>query len=383
MRILIDAGDLEKIGYRNGLDAFGIAKAEQFTSTLKILEKRKAQGLHAGMDFTYRNPLRSTTPTITMPDARSLIVGARTYWKPKESLLKFSEPKGKVALYAQENHYEKLKEGLSAIAQELTSHGYKAKVLVDDNALVDREAAFRAGVGWYGKNANILIPKRGSWFVLGSILTDAPLKPDTPVEEGCGSCTKCITACPTQAIISPGVIDSNRCLAWLVQSAQDFPPNFREALGDKIYGCDDCQEICPINKFEERIEGEKTREERSTVSIFEILEQGDQALLLQYGQWYIPKRDPRYLRRNALLVLGNIGVAQDKRVRKIVMQYLSSPDSMLRSYAVWAAKRLGLNVFLEGMESDGSKEVQRELLLEVKQNEKTKVWNLNQSQTKQ
>jgi epoxyqueuosine reductase len=373
VRTLINAGDLEKIGYGNGLDAFGIAKAEQFTSTLEILEKRKAQGLHAGMDFTYRNPLRSTTPTVTMPDAQSLIVGARTYWKPKAHTPEPNDPQGKVALYAQENYYEKLKEGLSAVARELENHGFRAKILVDDNALVDREAAFRAGLGWYGKNANILIPKRGSWFVLGSILTNAPLEPDTPVEEGCGSCTKCITACPTQAIISPGVIDSNRCLAWLVQSAEDFPPDFREALGDRIYGCDDCQEICPINKFEERIEGKKSMGERSTVSIFEILEQDDQALLLRYGQWYIPKRDPRYLRRNALLVLGNIGVAQDKRVQKIVMQYLKSPDSMLRSYAVWTAKRLGLNAFLKGMESDSSKDVQRELSLQVKQNEKANV----------
>jgi len=365
VQILIKASELERIGLENGLDAFGIAKADQFSKTLEILKARKEQGLHAGMNFTYRNPVRSTTPTITMSDVKSLVVGAKSYWKPQEEASDGSDPQGKVALYAQENYYERLREGLSAIANKLESKGYRATILIDDNALVDREAAYQAGIGWYGKNANILIPKRGSWFVLGSILTNATFEHNTPIKENCGPCTKCINDCPTEAIISPGVIDGNRCLAWLVQSPKDFPPEFREALGDKIYGCDDCQDICPINKYEERLEDMDTRRNRSTVSIFDILEQDDKALVSKYGQWYIPKRDPRYLRRNALLVLGNIGVPENEKVQSIVCRYLESPDSMLRSYAVWTAKRLGLTNLLTGMENDGSEDVQRELSLQV------------------
>ena len=271
MQTLPDLDGLERIGFKNGLDAFGVAKAKQFTSVLNILQERKSQGLHAGMEFTYRNPTRSTTPTITMPEAQSLIVGARTYWKPEQQRLPQSKPLGRVALYAQEDHYKKLKEGLSAIATELKKNGFKARILVDDNALVDREAAYQAGIGWYGKNANILIPRRGSWFVLGSVLTDAKFETNSPIEESCGSCTNCIDACPTQAIVSPGVIDGNRCLAWLVQSAEDFPHEFREALGDRIYGCDDCQDVCPINKFEERIDGPRGTRENHYVSIHNIL----------------------------------------------------------------------------------------------------------------
>tara|TARA_Y100000766_G_C18907582_1_gene606670 strand:+ start:825 stop:1934 length:1110 start_codon:yes stop_codon:yes gene_type:complete len=367
VQTFIKASELEKTGYENGLDAFGIAKADQFSKTLEILKARKEQGLHAGMNFTYRNPVRSSTPAITMPDAQSLIVGAKSYWKPREEAIDKSDPQGRIALYAQENYYEKLREGLSAVAGKLESKGYKTIILIDDNALVDREAAYRAGIGWYGKNANILIPKRGSWFVLGSILTDAIFEPSTPAKEHCGSCTKCINACPTEAIISPGVIDSNRCLAWLVQSPKDFPPEFREALGDKMYGCDDCQDVCPINKYEERVENLNNRRSRSTVSILNILEQDDETLISKYGRWYIPQRDPRYLRRNALLVLGNIGTAQSKKVQTIVSHYLKSTDSMLRSYAVWTAKRLGLTNLLMGMENDGSKDVQRELALQVRQ----------------
>ena len=119
MQTLPDLDGLERIGFKNGLDAFGVAKAKQFTSVLNILQERKSQGLHAGMEFTYRNPMRSTTPTITMPEAQSLIVGARTYWKPEQQRLPHSEPFGRVALYAQEDHYKKLKEGLWAIAAVL------------------------------------------------------------------------------------------------------------------------------------------------------------------------------------------------------------------------------------------------------------------------
>ncbi len=371
MHTLIKASDLEKTGLKNGLDAFGIAKADQFTKTLEILKARKEQGLHGGMNFTYRNPVRSTTPAITMPDAQSLVVGARSYWKTQEEASNKIDPQGKVALYAQENNYEKLREGLLAVAEELESKGYKTIILIDDNALVDREAAYQAGIGWYGKNANILIPKRGSWFVLGSILTNSILEPNTPVKDNCGSCTKCMNSCPTEAIISPGVIDSNRCLAWLVQSPKDFPPEFRGALGDKIYGCDDCQDVCPVNKYEERVEKLKTRKNKSTVPVFNILEQDDETLISKYGQWYIPQRDPRYLRRNALLVLGNIGTAESEKVQAIVSRYLESADSMLRSYAVWAAKRLGLTNLLKGMENDVSEDVQRELALQVKQVDKT------------
>jgi len=156
-----------------------------------------------------------------------------------------------------------------------------------------------------------------------------------------------------------------------VQSPKDFPPEFRGALGDKIYGCDDCQDVCPVNKYEERVEKLKIRKNKSTVPVFNILEQDDETLISKYGQWYIPQRDPRYLRRNALLVLGNIGTAESEKVQAIVSRYLESADSMLRSYAVWAAKRLGLTNLLKGMENDASEDVQRELALQVKQVDKT------------
>src|SRR5207237_9752457 len=157
-----------------------------------------------------------------------------------------SEASGVVARDARSDHYGALRAASGVLADELRAEGWKARVLCDDNALVDREAAFRAGLGWYGKNTNLLLPGRGSWFVLGSVVTDAPLEASaTPVADGCGSCQRCLPACPTGALVAPGVLDARRCLAHLVQAPGSFPVELRAALGDRLYGCDDCQDACP------------------------------------------------------------------------------------------------------------------------------------------
>ena len=160
-----------------------------------------------------------------------------------------------VARYSWADHYAPLRSALGAVAERLRAEGWQARVLVDDNALVDRAAAARAGIGWYGKNANVLVAGSGSWFVLGSVVTDAPIAPSLrPLELGdrCGSCHRCIDACPTGALVGPGQVDGRRCLAWLVQAPGVFPRQFRVALGDRMYGCDDCQEVCPINSWATR-----------------------------------------------------------------------------------------------------------------------------------
>src|SRR5207237_3646669 len=154
-----------------------------------------------------------------------------------------SEASGVVARDARSDHYGALRAASGVLADELRAEGWKARVLCDDNALVDREAAHRAGLGWYGKSANLLLPGQGSWFVLGSVVTDAPVDAGSePVADGCGACTRCIEACPTRAIVAPGVVDARRCLAWLVQTSGPFPIEYREALGGGLYGWAACQE---------------------------------------------------------------------------------------------------------------------------------------------
>ncbi|MCU0270837.1 MAG: tRNA epoxyqueuosine(34) reductase QueG [Acidimicrobiales bacterium] len=337
------------VGRRSGLDAVGIASAEPFESTRVVLEERRAAGLHGGMQFTYRNPARSTDPSRSLPGARALVVGARAYdARFPAAPADRSRPRARVARYAVRDHYAELRRGLEAVADHLRGEGWVARVLADDNALVDRAAAHRAGLGWYGKNANILLPGAGSWFVLGAVLTDAPL-PSTaaPVEDGCGSCRRCLDGCPTGAIVAPGVVDARRCLAWLVQAEGDFPLEHREALGDRIYGCDDCQEVCPPNRRAGRGRDDPaggSGDEAAWVDVVALLDADDAELLDRFGRWYIPRRDPRYLRRNALVVLGNRAggsCGAGTAVEAVLRRYLEHPDEMLRTHAVWAARRLG------------------------------------------
>ena len=357
--------ELQQVGAAVGLDALGVAAAEVFTSTLRDLRERKGLGLHADMQFTYRNPERSTDPGRHLPEARSLVVGALSYLRDAAGT-ELDEPAGRVARYVWEDHYRDLRGKLGEVADVLDQAGWRTRILVDDNALVDREAAHRAGLGWYGKNANLLLPGRGSWFVLGSILTDAPLPPAAPVDDGCGTCTRCLTSCPTDAIVEPGTIDANRCLAWLVQAKGTFPPEFREALGDRIYGCDDCQEVCPPNRRQARqIVHLSSPARRPWVPLLEILAADDDALLDRYGVWYIPGREARYLRRNALIALGNSADGGDPAVRRCITAALASDDIVVRSHAVWAAKRLGLDHLLGAVADDPSPDVAAELARDV------------------
>jgi epoxyqueuosine reductase len=359
--VTVTTDELRAVGEAAGLDAVGVAPATPFASTRTDLERRRAAGFHAGMAFTYRNPGRSTDPAATVRDARSLVVGARSY--AGEAAPPPAGPSGRVARYARTDHYAPLRAGLRAVAGRLEADGWRAVVVADENALVDREAAYRAGLGWYGKNANLLLPGRGSWFVLGLVVTDAPLVATPgPEPDGCGSCRRCLDACPTGAIVAPGVVDARRCLAWLVQQPGTFPRRYREALGDRIYGCDDCQEVCPPNiRVRRRAEGVTAGPEDAWVELLAVLAAGDEELLDRYGRWYLAGRDPRWLRRNALVALGNVGDGTDPAVAGALQAALGDPDSVLRSHAVWAAARLGRTDLLAAVDGDPSPDVQAEL----------------------
>ena len=330
---------LRRVGLDAGLDAVEVASAEPFVEVRATLESRKEAGLHAGMAFTYRNPGRSTEPGRSLPGARSLVVGARGYFTDAPAPVE-PGPTGRVARYAWEDHYAQLRAGLDAIAAILRAEGWRTRVLVDDNALVDRAAAHRAGIGWWGKNANLLLPGLGSWYVLGSVLTDAPLPPSAgPVDEQCGACARCLEACPTGAITAPGVVDARRCLAWLLQAEGPFPLEHRVALGHRIYGCDECQDVCPPNRRATvRAPGAGARAE---LPLLRLLDDDDAVVLELAGRWYIPRRDVRYVRRNALVVLGNVGDGRDPAVAAVLSRYLASEDELLREHAEWAARQLG------------------------------------------
>ena len=367
MQLADDPGSIDKskyteqllaLGRNSGLHQVGVASAEVLHRARQALNERKSQGLHNQMQFTYRNPNRSTDPTATLPSAKSVIVGALSYsTQMPEQPEKLS---ARVARYVWSDYYAQLRESLRQIAKQLESDGFRAVVLADDNSIVDREVAYQAGLGWFGKNSNLLIAGAGSYFVLGCVVTNAPLVfEEKPVDDGCGSCRRCLDNCPTQAIIAPGVVDANKCLAWLLQKPGVFDRDFRVALGDRLYGCDDCQEVCPPTvRFEKRasvvVDELVKHDDRTTawVSVQKILLADDESLLKEFGAWYIANRDPKWLRRNALVILGNIGDANDKLVVELLQKYCNHSDAILRSHAVWAAARLGLNHLLPLSEDD-------------------------------
>ena len=351
------AGDLTAIGAAGGLAAVGIAGAGTFDDTRHHLETRRRAGLDGGMQFTFRNPYRSTDPGQVLVGARSLVVGAWGYRRSDDegpagmianSTAQRARPTGSVARYARSDHYAPLRAALGRMADHLVDEGWHARVVVDDNALVDRAAAQRAGLGWFGRNTLLLLPGLGSWFVLGSVVTDAPLEPTPPAgasdnAEGCGTCRRCMAACPTGALVADGVLDARRCLAWLVQAPGSFPIEFRQALGDRIYGCDDCQQACPINRTADRHHppGPPEAGSLAAVDLLDLLAISDQALLEAHGRWYIANRDPRHLRRNALVALGNVGDGSDPDTAAVLARYAGGGDEMLAEHARWAARRLG------------------------------------------
>ncbi len=337
---------LREVGLGAGLVALGVTGVEPLTEARSALHERRALGLNGTMQFTYRNPDRSTEPRALLEGAASLVVGAWPYpggdhQSEENADDQHSASIGRVARYATRDHYADLREALTRVAAELEKAGHRTRIVADDNALVDRAAAHRAGIGWFGKNANILVPGHGSWVLLGSVVTDAVLAGSAPVADGCGTCRRCIDACPTGAIVAPGVVDARRCLAWLVQAEGSIPEEFRIALGDRIYGCDDCQEVCPPSRRSPEA-GLLVDAAGSQVDLCELLDSDDEQLLERHGRWYIARRDPRHLRRNAIVALGNVAEPGDRRVRSSLGKYALSDDIMLSEHARWALDRLDL-----------------------------------------
>ena len=273
-----------------------------------------------------------------------MLVAARSYLADEDPPRPADGVAARIARYAWVDHYAPLREGLRTMARRLRTAGERAVAYADDNAIVDREVAHRAGLGWFGKNANLLVPGAGSWFVLGCVITTASYVPaEHPVADGCGPCHRCLDACPTAAIVAPGVVDANRCLAWVLQRPGAIPLELREAVGDRLYGCDDCQEACPPTVHLGR---RHTRPlpagAQPWVDALEVLAADDATLLERHGRWYIAGRDPRWLRRNALVILGNVGDARTPGVAAAIERHRLGDDDVLAEHAAWAAERLGL-----------------------------------------
>jgi len=327
------AQELERLAEELGIDVIGAAPAEPYAETERHIQERRERGLFADMRFTMARPEVSCHPESLFPGARTVVSAALCYYADAEGP---GPGEGRLPRYTWFDAYAELREKLDALGRRL---GGEYRVLVDENDHVDREAAARSGVGFYGKNTMLITRRHGSWVVLGTLVTDAELEHTPPLGLDCGSCTLCIEACPTGALDDPGVLDSTRCLSYWTQSPESIPEPYRQELGAQVYGCDICQDVCPWNRgVERRRAGEAPPEGAEPhVSLVEWLEQDDDELRRRYDRLYFPRNDPRYLRRNALIALGNTG---DEEHRRLAEPYRAGGDPLLREHAEWALARL-------------------------------------------
>jgi epoxyqueuosine reductase len=327
------AEELRSLADELGLDVVGAAHVAPYEETERHILDRRTRGLFGSMRFTMAQPEISCHPETLLEGARTVVSAALCYYAPAP------EPKpgeGRLPRYAWRDHYAVLRERLEALGRRL---GGAYRVLVDANQHVDRAGAERSGVGFIGKNTMLITRTHGSWVVLGTLVTEAELEPTEPVAAGCGSCRLCIDACPTGALDEPGVLDSTRCLSYWTQTAGELPDDVTVALEDRVYGCDICQEVCPWNAgIEKRRAAEPLPPDAApTVSLADWLTRGEDELMEELDRLFVPGNDPRWLRRNALVALGNVGSAADA---PLVEPFLDDEEPAIRSVAQRAATRI-------------------------------------------
>jgi len=327
------AQELAQLADEIGLDEVGAAPAVAYEDTDRHIRERREAGFFADMRFTTTRPEVSCHPELLLDGARTVISAALCYYEPG------GEPgpgEGRLARYTWRDAYAELRQKLDALGRRLDE---PYRVLVDENDHVDRAGAVRAGVGFYGKNTLVITRTHGSWVVLGTLVTSAEVEPTPTLDLDCGSCRLCLDACPTEAIVEAGVLDATRCLAYWTQAPKPIPTDFRAELGDRVYGCDVCQDVCPWNRgVEKRRAGmEPAPDATSSVSLVDWLQRDGPELVEEFDRLYVPRKDARWLRRNALIAAGNVGGPDET---ESVGRCCDSEDEMLRDTALWALDRL-------------------------------------------
>ena len=301
----MNAAELEQLADELGIDVVGAATAEPYEETERHIRDRRARGLFADMRFTMAQPEVSCHPEQLLPNVRTVVSAALCYYADEPEL---PPGHGRLPRYTWYDAYAELRGKLDELGRRL---GGDYRVLVDENQHVDREAAARSGVGFYGKNTLLITRRFGSWVVLGTLVTDRELERTPPLALDCGSCTLCIEACPTGALDEPGTLDATKCLSYWTQSAHDPPEAYVEALESQVYGCDICQDVCPWNRgIEKRRAGQPLPTNAEPhVDLVDWLDSDPSELRGRYGRLYVPRNDGRFLQRNARIALANERVA--------------------------------------------------------------------------
>ncbi len=335
---------IKEYGKELGFDIVGITSAEPFLRDEQAAIERIRQGLMDGLPwYTEERVHKATHPEVLLPDAKS-VVSLGVSYLTGEPQATGDSPGGKIARYAWGDDYHKvIKARLREFADGLSSRvgrEVKARIFVDDGPMNDRAAAERAGVGWFGKNTNILTPTHGSWVFLGQVITDLELRPDKPLSKTCGECVRCIDACPTGAIVAPYVIDNTRCISFLTIELRDaIPRELRPLIGDWVFGCDICQDVCPVNrKAQQSLEPAfRQRHDFGAPALIPLLDLDDDGFRDRFRNSPVKRAKRVGLQRNVCVALGNIG---DSAAVPALTRALHSDDALVRSHAAWALGRI-------------------------------------------
>ncbi len=327
-----------------GFDVVGFAPAALGSQAKEDLRGYLDQGHHGDMGWMAETEARRADPNVLWPEAKSVIVVALNYGPSQDPLeLLTHKERGNVSVYARNKDYHDiLKKRVKAIARWLhQEYDAGVKVFVDTAPVMEKPLAARAGVGWQGKHTNLVSREAGSWFFLGEVFTTLDLAPDQAETDHCGSCRRCLDACPTDAFPAPYRIDARRCISYLtIEHKGHIAREFRKPMGNRIYGCDDCLAVCPWNKFAEAT-GEEAflpRAELTAPRLRDLALLDDTSFRQVFSGSPVKRIGRDRFVRNVLIAIGNSGAA--KSHLDVVKGLLNDTSPLVRAMAVWALRQL-------------------------------------------
>jgi epoxyqueuosine reductase len=334
---------------RLGFAACGFTSADAADDAGLDLERWLEAGHHGTMGWMETRAHHRVSPLALWPEARSAIALAMSYAPAVDPLALAAYPEiGRISVYAQGSDYHKtVKKALKALARFIVDETpAELKVFVDTAPVMEKPLAQAAGIGWQGKHTNLVSREHGSWMFLGVILTSLSLRPDEPASEAlhCGSCTRCLDACPTQAFMGAHRIDARRCISYLtIEHEGPIPTELRTAIGNRVYGCDDCLAVCPWNRFADSAAANRAflpRAELAAPRLLDLLALDDAAFREMFAGSPIKRIGIRRMIRNCLIAAGNSG---DEALVPAIERHLADPDPVIAEAARWALDQLGFS----------------------------------------
>jgi epoxyqueuosine reductase len=300
------------------------------------------EGAAGEMSYMEHGEEKRCDPQKVLPGARSIVVVALNYWQGESATPKaFGAAEGRIARYAWgEDYHEVISQKLDKIDNFLRRFGGRQKLYVDTGPILERDHAAQAGIGWHGKSTMLIDTQLGTWFFLGEILTTLELPPDPPQRDRCGTCERCIKACPTGAITAPHRLDARRCISYLtIELKSSIPVELRPLIGNRIFGCDDCLDACPWNRFAQASRETAFSARRSTTGMLlrDYLKLNDVEFRALFRNSPIKRIKRRGFLRNVCIALGNVGGLADLSALKGAA---SDPDELIAEHAAWAIERI-------------------------------------------